>query len=76
MNHASFHLPLHRYLAAFTCQAVKTQGLSLKDILPPPAMLQQLMIHPLKVQVSGEGKKGVNNIMGVVGLAGNVKSFE
>ena len=55
MNHASFHLPLHRYLAAFTCQAVKTQGLSLKDILPPPAMLQQLMIHPLKVQVSREG---------------------
>ncbi|KAJ6638423.1 E3 ubiquitin-protein ligase Ubr3, partial [Pseudolycoriella hygida] len=49
---ASFHFPLHRYLAAFTCQAVKCMGMSLKNILPPTNLLTLLMIHPLRVQCS------------------------
>lgn len=49
---ASFHFPLHRYLAAFTCQAVKCMGMSLNNILPRPDFLTLLMIHPLRVQVS------------------------
>lgn len=49
---ASFHFPLHRYLAAFTCQAVSKMGMSLKDILPSADILALLMIHPLRVQVS------------------------
>lgn len=49
---ASFHFPLHRYLAAFTCQAVKCMGMSLKNILPSTNLLTLLMIHPLRVQVS------------------------
>lgn len=47
---ASFHFPLHRYLAAFTCQAVSVMGLSLKDVLQT-VDLSLLMIHPLRVQV-------------------------
>uniref|UniRef100_A0A7G3AHS3 E3 ubiquitin-protein ligase n=1 Tax=Lutzomyia longipalpis TaxID=7200 RepID=A0A7G3AHS3_LUTLO len=49
MMHASFHFPLHRYLAAFTCQAVRTMGMPLKDILPSED-LKLLMMHPLRVQ--------------------------
>lgn len=51
MMRASFHFPLHRYLAAFTCQAVSKMNMSLKDIIPPPELLTQLMIHPLRIQV-------------------------
>ncbi|KAG4079082.1 hypothetical protein HA402_001053 [Bradysia odoriphaga] len=47
---ASFHFPLHRYLAAFTCQAVKCMGMSLNNILPSTNDLTLLMIHPLRVQ--------------------------
>jgi hypothetical protein len=47
----SFHLPLHRYLAVFMCQAIKHQGLSLKDVLPPKDVLKLIMMHPLRVQV-------------------------
>lgn len=50
--HASFHFPLHRYLAAFIYQAVKTMGMSLNDILPAPETITLLMMHPLRVQVS------------------------
>jgi hypothetical protein len=50
--HASFHFPLHRYLASFACQAVKTMGIPLNDILPPSDLLTYLMMHPLRVQVS------------------------
>ena len=50
--HASFHFPLHRYLAAFTCQAVRAMGMSLNDILPSPDLLTLLMMHPIRVQVS------------------------
>ena len=49
---ASFHFPLHRYLAAFICQGVKTMGMSLSDILPSADLLPMLMMHPLRVQVS------------------------
>ncbi|XP_058064446.1 E3 ubiquitin-protein ligase Ubr3 [Anopheles bellator] len=50
MFRASFHFPLHRYLAAFVCQGVKTMGMSLKDILPRADLLPMLMMHPLRVQ--------------------------
>lgn len=52
MMRASFHFPLHRYLAAFTCQAVSKMKMPLKDIIPAPDLLTLLMIHPLRVQVS------------------------
>lgn len=52
MMHASFHFPLHRYLAAFIYQAVKTMHISLNDILPEPETIKLLMMHPLRVQVS------------------------
>ncbi|KAF5282499.1 hypothetical protein FQR65_LT14269 [Abscondita terminalis] len=48
----SFHLPLHRYLGVFLCQAVAKQGLSLNEILPPADTLHLLMMHPLRVQVA------------------------
>ena len=47
----SFHIPLHRYLAAFTCQAVRAQGIPLKEILPSNSLLQLIMMHPLRIQV-------------------------
>jgi E3 ubiquitin-protein ligase UBR3 len=50
-NQVSFHLPLHRYLSVFMCQAIKHQGLSLKDVLPPRDVLMLIMMHPLRVQV-------------------------
>lgn len=53
MMQASFHFPLHRYLAAFVCQAVTKMGISLNEVLPSrPDILPLLMIHPLRVQVS------------------------
>lgn len=49
----SFHLPLHRYLAVFLCQAVARQGISLSEVLPAQDyFLNLLMMHPLRVQVS------------------------
>ncbi|XP_001963942.3 E3 ubiquitin-protein ligase Ubr3 [Drosophila ananassae] len=51
MMQASFHFPLHRYLAAFVCQAVTKMGISLSEVLPSrPYLLPLLMIHPLRVQ--------------------------
>nr|CAD7573224.1 unnamed protein product [Timema californicum] len=47
----SFHLPLHRYFSVFMCQAIKQQGLSLQEILPPRDVLTLIMMHPLRVQV-------------------------
>nr|CAD7445183.1 unnamed protein product [Timema bartmani] len=46
----SFHLPLHRYFSVFMCQAIKHQGLSLQEILPPRDVLTLIMMHPLRVQ--------------------------
>lgn len=51
----SFHLPLHRYLAVFLCQAVAKQEITLNEILPESGVLHLLMMHPLRVQV-GEFK--------------------
>lgn len=34
------------------CQAVRQQGATLNDLLPPTDMLHLLMMHPLRVQVS------------------------
>ncbi|KAL0268005.1 UNVERIFIED_CONTAM: hypothetical protein PYX00_010107 [Menopon gallinae] len=48
----SFHLPLHRYLAVLISQAVKCQGVSLKEILPPPDVLNLAYQHPLMLQVA------------------------
>ncbi|XP_066595206.1 E3 ubiquitin-protein ligase Ubr3 [Prorops nasuta] len=48
----SFHLPLHRYFAVFMCQAVRNQGVTLEDLLPPNDLLHLLMMHPLRVQVA------------------------
>ncbi|XP_037934520.1 E3 ubiquitin-protein ligase Ubr3 [Teleopsis dalmanni] len=50
MMQASFHFPLHRYLAAFICQAVTKMGMPLSQILPENNILPLLMIHPLRVQ--------------------------
>ncbi|XP_067642366.1 E3 ubiquitin-protein ligase Ubr3 isoform X2 [Eurosta solidaginis] len=51
MMQASFHFPLHRYLAAFICQAVTKMGMSLSEVLPTRSyILPLLMIHPLRVQ--------------------------
>lgn len=53
MLQASFHFPLHRYLAAFVCQAVTKMGMSLSEVLPTRSyILPLLMMHPLRVQVS------------------------
>ncbi|XP_041979503.1 E3 ubiquitin-protein ligase Ubr3 [Aricia agestis] len=48
--HASFHFPLHRYLAAFLCAATRSLGLRAADLLPPPRALIALAYHPLRVQ--------------------------
>uniref|UniRef100_A0A8D8RJ41 E3 ubiquitin-protein ligase n=1 Tax=Cacopsylla melanoneura TaxID=428564 RepID=A0A8D8RJ41_9HEMI len=52
-NHqVSFHIPLHRYLSVFMCQAVNSQGVSLQQVLPPLDMLHLIMLHPLRIQVA------------------------
>ncbi|KAJ0176856.1 hypothetical protein K1T71_008035 [Dendrolimus kikuchii] len=48
--HASFHFPLHRYLAAFLCAAVRGMGVRAADVLPPTDLLALLAVHPLRVQ--------------------------
>ncbi|CAG9786513.1 unnamed protein product [Diatraea saccharalis] len=48
---ASFHFPLHRYLGAFLCAAVRCMGVRAADVLPPPDLLALLAVHPLRVQV-------------------------
>lgn len=50
--HASFHFPLHRYLAAFLCCGVRSLRLRAADVLPPTPLLALLAAHPLRVQVS------------------------
>lgn len=51
-NQVSFHIPLHRYLATFICQAVNVQQLSLEEVLPPKQLIESIMLHPLRIQVS------------------------
>ncbi|XP_041366438.1 E3 ubiquitin-protein ligase UBR3-like [Gigantopelta aegis] len=48
----TFHLPLHRYLAAFMMTAVKNLDIKLTDILPEDVALKKIMIHVLQIQVS------------------------
>ncbi|CAH1116050.1 unnamed protein product [Phaedon cochleariae] len=49
----SFHLPLHRYLAVFICQAVSKQGIKINEVLPSnDSFINLLMMHPLRVQVA------------------------
>ncbi|XP_068633066.1 E3 ubiquitin-protein ligase Ubr3 isoform X2 [Battus philenor] len=48
--HASFHFPLHRYLAAFLCAGVRCLGLRAADLLPSQDLLALLAVHPLRVQ--------------------------
>lgn len=61
MLQASFHFPLHRYLAAFVCQAVTKMGMSLTDVLPTRSyILPLLMMHPLRVQVTGTSQPNFN----------------
>lgn len=57
----SFHLPLHRYLAVFMCQAIRQQGATLRELLPPTDMLHLLMMHPLRVQVSAFFSISINS---------------
>lgn len=52
MKYASFHYPLHRYLAALVSQSVKTMGINMSDVLPSTELLTLLMMHPMRVQVS------------------------
>lgn len=52
LKYASFHYPLHRYLAALVSQSVKTMGINMSDVLPSTELLTLLMMHPLRVQVS------------------------
>ncbi|XP_060803567.1 E3 ubiquitin-protein ligase Ubr3 [Amyelois transitella] len=47
---ASFHFPLHRYLAAFLCCGVRSLQLSAADVLPTADLLALLAQHPLRVQ--------------------------
>ncbi|XP_013419454.1 E3 ubiquitin-protein ligase UBR3-like [Lingula anatina] len=48
----SFHIPLHRYLAIFLSNAVRVQGLQLKELLPKEESLKLIMMHPLQLQVA------------------------
>ncbi|XP_037294366.1 E3 ubiquitin-protein ligase Ubr3 [Manduca sexta] len=48
--HASFHFPLHRYLAAFLCAGARSMRVRAADVLPPPDQLALLAAHPLRVQ--------------------------
>jgi len=55
----TFHLPLHRYLAVFLCQAVRAQGARIEDIIPRSstddsadrdALLMAIAAHPVRAQ--------------------------
>lgn len=48
----SFHMPLHRYFSVFLYQAVRNQGMSLAELLPPPNELKSMVQHPLRVQTA------------------------
>lgn len=54
----TFHLPLHRYLAVFLCQAVRAQGARVEDIIPhgdlisKDALLLAIAAHPVRAQAA------------------------
>jgi hypothetical protein len=51
----TFHLPLHRYLAAFLMLGVQSHGYTLASLLPSHDMLTEIMMHPLQIQVNNRG---------------------
>lgn len=61
LNQFTFHLPLHRYLAVFVCQAVRAQGARIEDIIPyssacdtadRDALLLAIAVHPVRAQAA------------------------
>ncbi|PVD29744.1 hypothetical protein C0Q70_09000 [Pomacea canaliculata] len=50
-NQLTFHLPLHRYLAAFLMLGVQKHGFQLSSRLPSQSSLQAILMHPLQIQV-------------------------
>lgn len=57
----TFHLPLHRYLAVFLCQAVRAQGACIEDIIPHSnigdtsdrdTLLLAIAAHPVRAQAA------------------------
>lgn len=54
----TFHLPLHRYLAVFLCQAVRAQGACIKDVIPynntgnRDTLLLAIAAHPVRAQAA------------------------
>lgn len=50
-NRVSFHIPLHRYLATFICQAVNVQQVPLSEVLPRNDLISSIIKHPLRIQV-------------------------
>lgn len=55
----TFHLPLHRYLAVFMCQAIRAQGARVENIIPHTdniadrdSLLLAIMTHPLRAQAA------------------------
>lgn len=55
----TFHLPLHRYLAVFLCQAVRAQGARIEDIIPctgdiadRDGLLLAIATHPVRAQAA------------------------
>ena len=51
-NQVTFHIPLHRYLAAFLNIALKLNDLSICDVITDIDVLSQIMMHPLQIQVN------------------------
>lgn len=58
LNQFTFHLPLHRYLAVFLCQAVRAQNARIEDIIPynntedRDLLLLAIAVHPVRAQVA------------------------
>jgi len=57
----TFHLPLHRYLSVFLCQAVRAQGARVEDVITPAskgdtasrdAILLAIATHPVRAQAA------------------------
>lgn len=54
----SFHIPLHRYLSVFICQAIRAQGARIKDIIPysntadRDTLFLTIAAHPVRAQAA------------------------
>ncbi len=62
-NLVSFHIPLHRYLATFICQAVNVQQLPLQNVLPSHSLIPSIMLHPLRIQVRVTLLAGIGTVL-------------